>query len=336
MSSNSQHESLILDSGSQRLIDLTNPSVERTSEAVEEILSILQRKAPKLLDCLADSNKVNLAKQCHLKMYSRNDVVFLQGDEPDAYYVVIRGAVSIYALDTNAVKSQDCKDLAANEKGRNCYGVFLLQLLSGECFGELSFNENGVHSCRNASVVSDGCHGQARITNSSSVIPGREASDLCILLLVDAAVYMSEMFSRHSSKHQTKNKISLLKESSLFKHWSITQLVKMAYAMKKKQYGKGNEIIRQGERMEYVWMIKEGAVRISHIVNTNKGGKHSTRKNIPMLVDETATSESRLVVDIADLGRNDCIGLVESVDENVKKSQREVVALCQTELFFLP
>ena len=283
------------------------------------------------------NSKLSSAKRCHLKTYPKNDVVFLQGDEPDAYYVVIRGAVSIYALDTNAVKTKDCDDLVATENGRSRYGVFLLQLLPGECFGELSFNENGVHSRRNASVISDGCHGQARITNSSPVFPGREASDLCILLLVDAAVYMSEVFSRHSSKHQTKDKISLLKESSLFKHWSMSQLVKMAYAMKKKQYGKGSEVIRQGKRMEYVWMIKEGAVRVSHVVNTNKGGKHSTRKSIPVLVDEPdATSESRLKVDIADLGINDCIGLVESVDDTVKKSSREVVTLCQTELFFLP
>ena len=60
MSPNCQHENLILDSGSQRLIDLTSSLDERTPEAIEEILSILQRKAPKLLDCLADSNKVNL------------------------------------------------------------------------------------------------------------------------------------------------------------------------------------------------------------------------------------------------------------------------------------
>lgn len=87
--SHSLCNNLILDSGSQRLIELTSRE-SRDRDVVEEILSILQRKAPKLLDGLAESNKISIAKQCQLKMYLRNDIVFLQGDEPDAYYTVIR------------------------------------------------------------------------------------------------------------------------------------------------------------------------------------------------------------------------------------------------------
>jgi hypothetical protein len=51
-----------------------------------------------------------------------------------------------------------------------------------------------------------------------------EASDVCILLLIPEQVYMSEMFARHSAKHQTKDKISFLKETLLFKHWTMDQL----------------------------------------------------------------------------------------------------------------
>lgn len=129
----SLYNNLILDSGSQRLIELT--SRDRTVDVVEEILSILQRKAPKLLDGLAESNKISIAKQCQLKMYLRNDIVFLQGDEPDAYYTVIRGGVSIYALNSSVIKNEgsNTEDLSAvTNNNRDQFGVFLLQLPPGE------------------------------------------------------------------------------------------------------------------------------------------------------------------------------------------------------------
>ena len=142
---------------------------------------------------------------------------------------------------------------------------------------------------------------------------------------------MSEMFARHSAKHQTKDKIAFLKESVLFKHWTVDQLAKMAYAMKKKQYSEGSVIIHQGERMEYLWIIKEGVVRVSHRVISNQGN-YSIQKN-NSYSDETST----LTVDLAYLGCCDCIGLIESLDDNVKKSQREAVALTSTvDFFFIP
>lgn len=71
-------------------------------------------------------------------MYRKNDVVFLQGDEPDAYYTVIRGAVSIYFTKPDHRTPEPCsslatrEDLASAEYSRDQYGVFLLQLPPGE------------------------------------------------------------------------------------------------------------------------------------------------------------------------------------------------------------
>ena len=145
---------------------------------------------------------------------------------------------------------------------------------------------------------------------------------------------MSEIFARHSAKHQTKDKIGFLKESLLFKHWTMDQLVKMAYSMKKKDYPKGSEVVRQGERMEYVWLVKEGMVRISHKVHSSQGRRPKSGR---LQVDENndVSSGQSLTVDVADLGQHDCIGLVESLDEK-KKSQREATTLCSSEFFFVP
>lgn len=54
----------------------------------------------------------------------------------DAYYTVIRGAVSIYFTKPDSTEPcssvADCEDLASAEYTRDQYGVFLLQLPPGE------------------------------------------------------------------------------------------------------------------------------------------------------------------------------------------------------------
>jgi CRP-like cAMP-binding protein len=58
---------------------------------------------------------VQIARQCQLKLCANDEVVFQQGDEPDACYTLMRGAVSIYALNSSlssvcrAVKAKDQK-----------------------------------------------------------------------------------------------------------------------------------------------------------------------------------------------------------------------------------
>jgi len=53
-------------------------------------------------------------------------------------------------------KANDCDDTTTPQHARSKLGIFITQLQSGDSFGELSFNADGNHSVRNASVVSDG------------------------------------------------------------------------------------------------------------------------------------------------------------------------------------
>ena len=61
--------------------------------------------------------------------------------------------------------------------------------------------------------MSDGNHGQTRVFCKSSMTKTEggsemEASNVAVLLLVPEKVYMEEMFARHASKHETKEKAS--------------------------------------------------------------------------------------------------------------------------------
>jgi hypothetical protein len=94
----------ILDSDTQRLLELTR-TVDRNEDSIEEIINIVNVVAPKLFEGLATCNKIAIAKALYLKCYDFDEVIFRQGDFPDAYYTVIRGAVSLYAHSVDAV---DC------------------------------------------------------------------------------------------------------------------------------------------------------------------------------------------------------------------------------------
>lgn len=294
-----EREQLGIDTDTKRLIELTSLS-EKSQDAIGEIISLVQRKAPKLFDGLTSSNKEKIAALCQLKLYSHDEVVCLQGDDPDAYYTVIRGAVSIYVLNSTLYDHE-------RGNGREKYGKFITQLNVGEAFGELSFNISGDHDRRNASVVSD----------------GHDASGgSCVLLLVPESCYLSEMIGRDSSKHQTKDKIQLLKSSLLFRHWTMDKLVKLAYMMKKKYFEKGATIVPQGERMEHFFIINNGKVRI-----VIKGVRNGRKKE-----------QAAVTVDIADLRQRDVIGLIEvfNSSSSSSKSPREAVALTETEVFYVP
>ena len=143
---------LTLDSGTKRLLELASEPYS-SDEDIQTILSIINTVAPSLLDGLTEGSCNRIARGLEVRCYPRNEVLFRQGDPPDAYYTVIRGAVSIYAL------SGDSSACSADARE----GKFLCQLPPGSSFGELSFNANGIHSRRNAGVVSDGSHGQSKV-----------------------------------------------------------------------------------------------------------------------------------------------------------------------------
>ena len=90
----------IIDDSTKRLMELTFTS-ERNEDIIDEIINLVNEKAPKVFEGLAESNKIAIAKTLYLKCYEYDEVIFRQGDWPDAYYTVLRGAVSLYAKSPN-------------------------------------------------------------------------------------------------------------------------------------------------------------------------------------------------------------------------------------------
>ena len=217
------------------------------------------------------------------------------------------------------------------------------------------FNANGIHSPINAGVVSDGSHGQSKVmvrTDGSrfSSLVEVEASDVAFLLCIPKALYMKELFPRHAAKHLTKEKLDLLRSSFLFQHWTTDQLIKLAYAMKKKSYPEGAVIASEGEHIEFLYIIQRGRVMVRSAVkggsttssNKSSTGTGSTNYEHKRPLDSARGSNNNIPsenpqnVDIAILGDGDVIGLVEAATKSKKmrrtllpmKPQMHLLSLC--------
>lgn len=326
---------LIVDETTRRLLELT--STKDRGPHCDEILSLLTEKASKLFDSLTDINKEELVRTCQIRTFKFDQLVFEQGDRPDdGYYVVLRGSVSIYrrqeseeSLKEKQKSLDEEEEFDATKPNRTKYGRFLVSLIQGAGFGELSFNENGIHSKRNATVISEGSLGQARveteITKSDGSQDETNASNVAVLLLIPEQTYMRVLYTKHSSKHQTKNKISFLRQCILFQDWSYDDLVKISFAMRKRKYGKGSIIINQGDRFDKIFMLSNGTIHISlKMTKTSNKSLSNTEK------------DKDVIIEIAELSwtDHDIFGIEEMMNGS-KKYKRQATALTDVETYFV-
>jgi CRP-like cAMP-binding protein len=101
-----KYKDYIVDDSTKRLLELTSTQ-ERNEDALDEIINLVNEKAPKVFESLSMCNQIEIAKSLYLKCYEFGAIVFRQGDLPDAYYTVIRGAISIYAHSSNLENVSD-------------------------------------------------------------------------------------------------------------------------------------------------------------------------------------------------------------------------------------
>ena len=330
---NCEMRELVVDETTRRLLELT--STKDRGPHSDEILSLLKEKASKLFDALTDINKEELVRTCQLRSFEFDQLVFEQGDFPDCYYVVLRGSVSIYrrqeskeSLKQKQKILQVEEDFDKMKPNRTIYGRFLVSLIQGAGFGELSFNENGIHSKRNATVISEGSLGQARVETETTKNDGlsqeeTNASNVAVLLLIPEQTYMRVLYTKHSSKHQTKDKISFLRKCILFQDWSYDDLVKISFAMRKRKYAKGSVISNQGDRFDKIFMISNGSIHISHkMTKISNKSLSNTEK------------DKDVIIEIAELSStdHDIFGIVEIINGS-KKYKRKATALTDVETY---
>jgi hypothetical protein len=127
MQGESSVNDFILDASTNRLLHLFSRN-DRNDEVVEEMICLVQEKAPHLLEGLSNAFKEEVFQTTSLQYYYKDQVIFRQGDAPDAFYTVIHGAVSLYS---DCGPLDDDTSPNRNQEDRNQYGKFLMRLEAG-------------------------------------------------------------------------------------------------------------------------------------------------------------------------------------------------------------
>ena len=112
------------------------------------------------------------------------------------------------------------------------------------------------------------------------------------------------MVAREISPHLLCENIVSLKRSPLFSTVPTRELEAVATVAEELRFGKGENIVKEGDIGDSLYLIKQGAVAI-------------LKKN-------TAAAPTKL----AELGRDDCFGEMAVIDEEVRSASVEATAPC--------
>jgi len=81
--------------------------ISQAHRDVDQIREILEAKGSNFFDNLTRKSVERVCRNLQIHFYSKEEVVFFQGDESDGYYFILQGAVAIHAYpeatDTNNV-----------------------------------------------------------------------------------------------------------------------------------------------------------------------------------------------------------------------------------------
>jgi len=258
---------------------------------VEAIHEILEKIAPKLFSNLTRRSVMQICRHFTIKIFERDDVICLQGDESDGYYFILHGAASVYvASDAEAVQAID-RSLPFDEFC-DTLGARLVTLEANTGFGEVSFlTASGKASRRTASIISDG----------EGFVEPPTGQHLCCVF-VSAELFELELQRAFNQKLNLMQKVAPLQKFILLQSLSDTELVRVAYAMYAKSLVKNSIVAKEGSRCSFCYFILSGNLRIYQTV---------TGKQTDVDGNEYLT---RVVIDIAKLGPGDIFGVRELME----------------------
>eukprot|EP00794_Sanderia_malayensis_P015072 gene15072-16627_t len=173
-------------------------------------------------------------------------VLFNQGDIGNCFYVIVRGAVSVYARPSDVKTHHNLKRLsyAKGQQERARFGNELAQLGSGRCFGELSvLSEDGE---RNATIITD---------------------EPTVLICFERNIFLK--FVDEKFANELLRKSGFVQTNSLFKKWPLAYKNLLTECLQIRNVEFGEKIVEQGTEVNSVYFIVEGQAKVSMNI-----GKH--------------------------------------------------------------
>ena len=195
----------------------------RSDEDMYVVVDFL--KTLKFFENITDKEVLfNIAGKIELKTYQKGDIIFNEGDPGEHFYMIVDGEISIVKL--GKTKEGDFMEIT------------LVKLYRGHAFGDTALETKG--GLRSA---------------------GAKATNYSHLLALHADDYQQIMLSYR--EHLQKEVVDVLSSNQLFNRgWEPEDIKKIAAVAAVKHFNANMEIIKAGEKVKHLYIIKRGLIRL--------------------------------------------------------------------------
>ncbi|CAF0873630.1 unnamed protein product [Adineta steineri] len=230
-----------------------SPEQRTTTEINDFIFPWLKQSLKKkqgIFQKISDDVIHDICKTIMIERRPAWDVVILQGDPGDTFYIILQGSVKIYRLDEEGAKpvppefdtviefaKLDAEPAKREEIIVDIFGNYVVTLGGGFDFGERALVTN---EPRSATVI--------------TVTPAD-------LLVVDREVFSRTLKAAHEKELQEK--MEFINRCPLFSSWSARLKRLVSLSLERGRYSYDSVLYKQGLRADAVYFIWSGEVKLS-------------------------------------------------------------------------
>ena len=176
----------------------------------------------------------SIFKECCMYLtyeyFDANQYIFKEGEIGNKFYILIQGQAGVIIKE----KDKETESITFKE-------VFVYN--DGGSFGELALID--------------------KKPRAASILTKTE----CHIAVLDKINY-SRLLSSIMKKRRNEL-VDFLQKQAIFQQWTKGSLLKLSYCFEEKSYQKGKIIFAEGQKIEYVYLIKEGEMIISRNLKIN-------------------------------------------------------------------
>eukprot|EP00297_Palpitomonas_bilix_P003881 CAMPEP_0113893016 /NCGR_PEP_ID=MMETSP0780_2-20120614/15799_1 /TAXON_ID=652834 /ORGANISM="Palpitomonas bilix" /LENGTH=592 /DNA_ID=CAMNT_0000883141 /DNA_START=187 /DNA_END=1961 /DNA_ORIENTATION=- /assembly_acc=CAM_ASM_000599 len=223
-----------------------NERTEEEQRRLESVILAHSKGKNSFFQSLPNEMSLQICKAMTIRELEPEEIVFRQGSDGKALYIILSGSVSIHRMSknelvqaTSAEKSTRFAQHGDTEVDFAChpilsvYGPCLAVLGPSDIFGELALTQGG--------------HRQATVI-------ARERTFLISIVSDDYNKILKKM-----TENEQRRNLSYLSSVAIFRHWEKSDLLSLSYAMKKVSFSPKQVVIEQGSHScDTMYFITDG------------------------------------------------------------------------------
>lgn len=185
----------------------------------------------------------SICQDMYLRTLQPGEPLFYQGQNPDAFCVLMSGRLGLYLL-----PERDAADKIEEVKKVGIDTIVSMRLYSQHFFGQ---------RMKEISQPGEG-FGELAIITGQRRAAGAIAELETLVVKVSISTYNGCLRSMHGDWAQISEKVGYLQKMSAFSFWKLPELMRLAYCMEDCIYRRGRWICSHGQQATNLFVIKSG------------------------------------------------------------------------------